>query len=486
MLFVTCVDDYLDVNTDPNNATTVSPDLVLPVAMTYTAEIIQGAKRMNTIGNVMMYNWSQADGFSLYTEEFRYKITPSFYQGIFNDSYLRALKQYSVLENLDDGYDYYVAIAKIMQSYHFQLLVDFYGDIPYFEAIQRGVEATPKYDDAQTIYEDLIVELSEAIRIINNASQIAVQPGNDDIMFGGNMDEWKRFANTVKLRILTRQMSMTGRGDYISKEIAVIITEGFGFITDDVGINPGYLLEEGKQNPMWDCLGWTVGGEVTLGNNATCATDYLINFLWSTNDPRIDFIYEEPETGHLGVSQGYLCCFGDCPPIYVPNVVSNIGPGILKSHNMDAIIFSLAESYFNQAEAIQRNFLIGNAKTAYESGIEASFDYLGASGASDYYSQSINIVGWNDSDNPIETIITQKWIALNSITAEQSWFDYNRTGYPNPDELSYSSAGLPVSIYAITNDRPVRLAYPTSEILFNGSNVPDQPDAFTDKIFWGL
>ena len=158
ILLASCSEDYLDVNVDPNNPCTVSPDLVLPVAQTYTANIIQGRRRVSTLGNMMMYNWSQADGFSWYNDEFNYLVTTSFYQGIFNDTYSSAMKQYQILEELDPEYDYYIAIAKIMQSFHFQILVDFYGDIPYSEALQRGAEATPVYDDAQTVYDDLIVE----------------------------------------------------------------------------------------------------------------------------------------------------------------------------------------------------------------------------------------------------------------------------------------------------------------------------------------
>jgi len=142
---------------------------------------------------------------------------------------------------------------------------------------------------------------------------------------------------------------------------------------------------------------------------------------------------------------------------------------------MDAVIFTLAESYFNQAEAAVRTFTSGNAKALYESGIQASFDYLEAGDASSYYGQAIPSVGWGIGDD-IETIITQKWIAVNGITAEQSWFDYNRTGYPT---------GLPISLQASTPDRPVRLAYPSSEISANGGNVPSQPDVFNTKIFWG-
>jgi hypothetical protein len=231
---------------------------------------------------------------------------------------------------------------------------------------------------------------------------------------------------------------------------------------------------------MWDELGTDVGGTKTMSNNATCATDYILDVLTSTNDPRIDRLYEKPATGHLGVPQGLADYDTPVLDAYVPDKVSNIGPGILKSPSMDAIIFTLAEHYFNLAELRQKNILTtgSSAQELYESGITASFLFLGLDeeDAEEYYSQSKSLVGWNPSFNKLEAIITQKWIAVNGITAEQSWFDYSRTGYP-------TDLPIPQGLSGIT-DRPVRLFYPAGEYSSNGANVPTQPNAFTSKIFW--
>ncbi|MDF1571343.1 MAG: SusD/RagB family nutrient-binding outer membrane lipoprotein [Bacteroidales bacterium] len=483
LLLTTSCEDFLDVNTDPNNPTSVTPDLVLPVAQKYTGEIIQWDRYVSHLGNMMMYNWSQSDGFSWYNDEFLYQVSSSFYQQIFNVSYRNALKQYQILDNLvGDEYANYRAISKVMKAYHFQLLVDFYGDIPYTEALQRSQEATPVYDDAATIYADLIVELDSAITLIKNADPAALVPDEyGDIIFEGEMTDWIRMANSVKLRILVRNSDV----DDVSDEIAAIEAEGTGFITSDVLVNPGYLKEEEKQNPLWDDLGWDVGGTQTLSSKATCATPYVLEWLFTRNDPRIDYIYENPENtddpnnfgGHVGVIQGLDQYDSPVVDAYVPEKVSNIGPGILKGATMGANILSLAEVYFNRAEAAFKGLLPpGDAKTYYEAGIAASFDYLGVGGAAAYYGQAVPLVGWNSSTNQeLEAIITQKWIAMNGITAEQSWFDYSRTGFPS---------GLPISELASTSDRPVRLFYPAGEISSNGENVPTQPDAFTDKIFW--
>lgn len=470
ILLLTSCDSFLDVNDDPNNPTVVTADLVLPSAQKYTANLIYGtdagARRANTLGNMMMYNWSQADGFAWYPDEFKYLVTSSFYQGIFNDSYTQALKQYQILTQLEGRYENYKAIGMIMKAYHFQLLVDFYGDVPYSEALLRKENATPKYDGAQAIYTDLLVQLTDAINLIKNANNQIV-PGSDDIMFQGDMDEWIRFANTVKLRIAVRETNAAA--------ITAIYAEGSGFITGDVLVNPGYLKDAGKQNPFWNLYGSDESGTVTLTSKATCATDFILGYLAGNSDPRINYLYERPSTGHLGVPQGLLDYDTPVADAFVPEKVSNIGPGLLKSEKMGACIFTLAESYFNQAEAALNQPSLGDAKSLYESGITASFAYLGTPGASAYYAQPFNNVNYTSSSNKLEAIITQKWIAVNGLTAEQSWFDYSRTGFP---------ANLPKSRQATSSDRPVRLFYTAGELSANGANVPAQPNAFTAKIFW--
>ena len=472
LFIVSCSENYLDVNEDTNNPTieVLDPDLILPVAQYYSADILGSARNTNTLGNLLMYNWSQADGYSWYSDEFLYNVTTSFYSSIWNDTYLNALKSYRVLQDYDSAeYANYKAIGTIMESYHFQILVDIYGDIPYSEAVQRGNNPTPSYDDAAAVYADLIVQLNAAMATINDASADAVIPSADDIMFNGDMDMWLKFANTIKLRILVRQSSVGTLNSNFADLASV------GFITTDVLAQPGYAIAEDKQNPFWDSYGQDSAGNIINNNNATCATPFALDFLDSNNDPRIDFIYELPDTGHLGVPQGILDY--DVPVVdqFDAEFVSNIGPGLLKSGTQDAMIFAASDSYFLQAEAILNGYMSGDAQTAYESGISASFDYLGATGAEDYYNQALPNVGWNASSDKMEAIITQKWVALNGLDAIQSWFDYSRTGYPSD---------LPISLLASSSDRPVRLFYPASEITANSANVPTQPSAFNDKIFW--
>ena len=89
-----------------------------------------------------------------------------------------------------------------MKSFYFQYLVDLYGDVPYFQAHQGANNVNPTYDDDQAIYRDLIVQLDSAIDMIDDAPATTVAVGSEDVMLAGDMEAWKKFANTLKLRIL--------------------------------------------------------------------------------------------------------------------------------------------------------------------------------------------------------------------------------------------------------------------------------------------
>lgn len=473
---MTSCEDYLDVNTDPNNPTEVGPDLILPAGLNYTARWIQTDRRVNHLGNMMMYNFSESAGFSWYNDEFLYLASSTtFYAGIFNDAYTMALKQYQKLAELEDeNLAAYVAIGQIMKAYTFQILVDFYGDIPYTNALGGATVPNPAYDNAQAIYDDLIVQLSAAIDLLDaaDANDLAVIPGADDALFGGDLTSWKQFANSIKLRILTRESDVK-EASYITAELAKIDAEGSGYIEADATINPGYANLQDKQNPYWEDFGKDPAGNWTLTHLATSASDFVINRLQTTNDPRIDRIFEKPGTGHKGVPQGITATAAD----YHPDLVSNIGPGILRGAGMGSIIMTVAETYFNQAELAFKGFG-GDDEALFADGVAASFATLEDPDAPftdtqlDTYLAGIDYAG---AGNKIAAIMYQKWIATMGLTAEQSWFDYIRTGFPADIPLSQEIPGLV---------RPVRLSYPASEVSGNATNIPAQPDVYSKKIFW--
>ncbi len=488
MLSVSC-SDFLDVNENPNSPAISTPSLTLPVPLQSFAAL--NARTLTYLGNQLVVNWATPSNWSANAIYMRYDFSASDFTGAFQTPYISIFKDLTYVATYEDptgavDYTNYKAIAAIVKGFQYQLLVDLYGDVPYTEANLRGENTTPVYDDAETIYKAVIDELTNVVGMINNAPANAEDPGDQDIIFKGHMDEWAAFANSIKLRMLVR-LSNTGQDAYITGQIASINANGAGYITESTTANPtfggegGYTSDSGKQSPFWDYYRQAVTGAESNRGDYTIASAHTINHLTSTNDPRLDRIYASSADNHDfkgAVQSTTLPGTG-----FTSDELAKIGPGLLVSAGQDQIIMSLTEALFVQAEATARGYLPGGdaaAKTLYESAIEASFVQLGvvdaATEAATYYSQTLNNVGWDDSTDKIEAIITQKWVALNGTSSIESWIDLTRTGFPLGLPIPAESAGV----------RPVSLLYPSSEGSRNSNNVPSQTagDVFTNFPFW--
>ncbi|WP_223032954.1 SusD/RagB family nutrient-binding outer membrane lipoprotein [Hanstruepera marina] len=475
----TSCSDYLDVN-DPQDSPTneqVTPDLILPAAMSRTNSIQGGT--MNRLGNVFMNNWSaNVNSFTGgFNEEYQLIITSTFYNTIWDQLYLRSANYQAIIDSPFENYENHKAIAKIMKSFYMQYIVDIYGDCPYTQAFQGGLNPAPAYDDDQAIYRSLIDEINDAVDLINNNTVATIPVGAEDIIYGGSMSDWVRFANTLKLRILMRQATLAETDG----ETATYLNSQFNsldqdFITSSATLNPGFANDSGRQNPFYATYGYDVEGNPTTTNRfircSLYAQEFLDGTLTGVYDPRIDYIYEPIGGAVVGVDQGI-----DSNDPAIPDEISALGTGLLVDDTQDAYVMLAAESFFLQAEAAERGYISGNAKAFFEAGIMASFAHYGLDGSA--YVAASNIVpeiGWDASTNKLEAIMTQKWIATNGINAIESWIEMTRTGYPM----------VPLAQTAQQSSKPNRLLYPSSEYIGNGGNVPAQTssDAFNTHIFW--
>ncbi|GLB48824.1 SusD/RagB family nutrient-binding outer membrane lipoprotein [Neptunitalea lumnitzerae] len=471
-------ENYLDVNTDPNNITqeTGTPPLQLSAAITEPHIVM--SQTANRLGNIMMQTW--AGDVTNYTgafqDEFALSFTTSMYTGIWRYLYLDTATLTAMANNEDEQYAYYSAVAKVMRAYYFQYIVDLYGDVPYSEAHQLGDNLTPAYDDDAAIYVDLIAQVTAAIETFENAPASALDiEASSDPVYGGDINSWLEFANTMKLRLLVRQES-TGNSN---SEFASI--DGASFISSDVTVNPGYADVASQLNPLYD-LFYDAGGAID-GYTLYVGANYAVEFLKGAStedgiatgisDPRIAALYTLEDGTYTGVVQGD----NDVPS---GNTLSNIGPGRVISPSQDGYLMTAAESYFLQAEAAYKGYISGDAQALFQAGITASFLQLGLTNASatSYIAASngVNKIGWDGTTDKMEAIMTQKWIALNGLHGLESWIEYTRTGYPD----------VPLSTIAQQPARPNRMLYPNSEYSGNSANVPSQSasDIFNTFIFW--
>lgn len=481
-LNLTSCDNYLDINEDPNNPNInqVTPALLLPGAMT-NAHRVQ-TRTMNQLGNIWMQNWgADVNNFTqANSDEYRLQLSNNFYTNIWDGLYT-SMANFSLITKYNSvNHDNHKAVAMIMKAYYMQYIVDLYGDAPYSQAFQLADDTTPSYDDDKAIYRSLVSEVDDAVQMFYDADSNDEALGTSDVMFNGNLNKWIRFANTLKLRLLLRQSNLVDAETttYLATEGATL--NGAVFLEENATVNPGYNTGTAAQlNPFYS-LFKTATGSDTQYNGYTRATAHIADFLNgdasnSVVDLRRSKLYTLVGGAVSGAVQGDLIG---------PAEMSGVGTGLIVAGTQDGIVLSLAETNFMISEAIEKGIITGttlytDAQTPFYAGIEASYLTLGLTSANAfaYIGSSNNVagIGW-DGGNHIEAIMTQKWIATNGINAIESFIDMNRTGYPV----------LPMPTNALYPTRPLRLLYPTSELVANSANVPSVglSQIFTQGPFW--
>lgn len=491
-----CKEDWLsELGENPNQPSNAPVQLLLPAILkNFAAREVS----LNTRVGVWMGYSSFAGGYSIDDNTLTYYVNqgnPSiwgYYDDLKNADYME--KTAGDLEHMN----YFVAIAKILKAYGFQKLVDAYGDVPYSEAFKGVENFFPSYDGDKSIYDANLADINEAINIIQNANIASeTNPADNDIMFGGDMDRWLRFANTLKLRYLIRQSEVIGseaKGE-IDKTLSA------GFLEADANVNPGFLNTAGKQSPLWDQFGTDPGGALhSDGYTYLRGGGAALDFLKNNSDPRLFYTYaalgKAPnKSGFFDLvddpSEYFGVYYGDRTTATAKGTsgVSGIGNGILKGPGANVALISAAQSYFLQSEAVFRGWISGGdgtAKELYEKGIVASFETLGVddaeSAAEEYYAQETELINWDASTDKLETIIVQKWISMAYTAPVEAWFEYRRTGYPDKDVL-------PSTMFSgYDRHMPYVLWYPKSETDTNQENYIAAGGPNTDpqskSVFW--
>jgi hypothetical protein len=491
-----CKKNYLDLEVNPNSPSVTTPQLTLAGALVTAVSIVNGLNSEYANDGVWMGYWTQSGNFVPSPSLQQFNITTTSFTGVWTELYTN-LTNFNNLQTTsakDPTLGNFQAIAMIMKAYDFEQLVDQFGDVPYSQAFQPSTILFPAYDSGQAIYNDLVKQLDAAIALINKSTG-ATNPSTSDVAFGGNMTGWKKFANTIKLRLAIRQ-STKSPTNAASSDLASTAGEGYLDDKTQAVVNPGYsnTLSSGfsQQSPFYASYGFLTTGNPTGNNTFYRAGSFLVSLLNTDNDPRINQVFAltlpvgAPASATPSVIKGNI--FGDTQNSTTNSNTSAIGAGLLQSPTQNAVLLSGAEACFLQAEALLDGYSItagasfATAQLAYQAGITASFVALGltAAQATTYYSQNIPNVGWAASTNKEEAIIYQKYISLVGYSNLEAYLEYERTGYPVlPNPVSIDPA-------AVSTTLPVRQYYPLSELTSNGTNLAKEGtiNIFTSKLFW--
>jgi hypothetical protein len=527
LLLGTACDNWLDVNYDPRNLTdnSATVDVILPPLLEQCAEAGGPWILQHWMGYWSHWNMNENYGAVNYKNV---QATTPFYISVTPPPEIQYLEKKSKQSNQL----FYWGIAKAVKALQWSQAVDMVNNMPYEEAYKTTI-LQPRYSEGQMIYEDLIKQLDSASLLIKSATSLQSSDiVNTDIMFHGDKALWAKFINTLKLRLLIHQANRPDRQQYIAGEIQKIVAEGSGFFGsgEDASVNPDYNVDRRKVSRYFGAYSshnfqWGGGFfDATYqfsSNEVAHANVYALALLKSDNDPRIGLIYStvdnpfNPGDPEPFAQSEPLDFRGNQFGLYVDALtypyqdmlhvsavggsrnIADVNPsaqGIIKGRNMSDWVLTSVESMFLQAEAVQRNWIAGNAEQAYLDAVNESFRWLNAGGNSTDPSLSDDIfvtwyndqvtagngqVSWADAPDKYKLLMYQKYMALNGIESLETWNDYRRNG-------RFPDVPLSAASNRVGDKVPFRLLYDQNEYLYNANNANAQGpiDMFTSKIWW--
>lgn len=463
-----CTDDFEEDLIDPRNPTEVPAAPLFSNAQRNLVDQITTPNVNSGIFRLLSQQWAN----TTYPEESRYdlvnrNIPQNFWFTLYRDV-LMDLREANRVITADESYTdetlraNQLAMIEIMEVYTWQILVDTYGDIPYTEALNPD-NIQPVYDNAEDIYADLFTRLDAALSTLSAdgaASTGAGALGGADLIYGGNIQNWAKFGNSLKLK-----MGMTViEADAFQATARTAVEEA----ADNVFTSPAdnadfqYTTTTPNVNPVWTNL-------VQSGRNDFVPANTLVDVMNELDDPRRSEYFTEYEPG---VYRGGIYGAGNPYQNY-----SHVNPAIT-APNFEALLLSYYEVEFYLAEAAARGLDVsGSAEQHYNNAIRASMEYWGVSEAEANAYLAQPEVAWNAA-NWRQLIGVQKWIALYNRGFE-AWTEVRRLDYPQLES--------PVEYGAEFDIVPVRYPYPPTERTLNAPNVPGVAgNEATDRLFWDV
>ncbi|MHA4738511.1 SusD/RagB family nutrient-binding outer membrane lipoprotein [Dyadobacter sp. MSC1_007] len=469
--------DWLDVNEDPNNPTNVAPEFVLPAAQISVAGVVGGDFAI--IGGLWAQHWTQSNASSQYRNIDSYDLTPSDYDIAWTELYAGGLNDFEdvKIKATATGNNNMVLQAVAVQTYGFQMLADWFDKIPLTEALQVETIKAPKYDEGPAVYAELLKRLDAALALdFGNGKSTAV---SSDLVYGGlsadqQIDQWKRFVNTLKLKMYLRQTASANSAQAIAAIKAMLdantpLLEGHAAITK-------FVDEPNRSNPLYENNVRQLNTSTNLRLSRT-----LQSYLQANNDDaRLAAYFTPGATGQSGLAQGD---FNSTAAPTTPSVAKMTATDPFYFFSIDEVYFMLSESYLRIGNDAKAKEFYDKAVAAAYAKFNIAFDpKMIATGGVYAYPSAGNM------EAKLKAIIYQKWVAMFRQGHEAFW-DQARTGYPEKSPVAvtdtkYVPGQWTSSVTAVTQGRalPKRVPYTAASKDVN-PNIPAAASV-TDKIWW--
>jgi hypothetical protein len=493
-----CSKNFTEINTDPNNIPNALPQQLLAPALvnTLTYNMIRNRNFNNELMQVTV-DQSDAEG-TVFRYDFRSTVSDYLYNGMytqltnFKDIY-RLSKDSGVNVNYNKSY---MGISLILQSWIYSILTDTYGDIPYSQS-NLGKDSLiyeAGFDKQKDIYLDIFKKLEEANTLLSAGTAIAAA---SDPIYAGNVSRWRKFGNSLYLRLLLRVSGKADMNASVKAKIKDIVETSAASYPIIASNDESAILKWTGTAPYTSPYIAVREQDFRAPGLATFFIQNLVNY----NDPRIDIpTYGTggfnrwgiaPYQGaYLGINSGYA---QGTNPIKKSYFYSNTSAVSLQTEPLAGMILNYAELKFILAEVAAKGWISGSAETYYNDGVLNSITLWLPAWPSTINSQTglpNNIITfmtaasieWNNNatlDAKMETIHLQKYYAMFLMDLQQ-WFEYRRTGHPVlPKGAGLKNGGV----------MPARMPYPVYVQSANPTNYKNAvaaqgPDVMSTQVWW--
>ena len=513
--------DYLDINTDPNNPLDSRLDQILPTAQTVIFEALgNGSGGMSDLTSQYVHQTVQRTNTNFYLfigNEFSISSAwPNLYAGALMDLNVIISKA-----NERESW-HYLGIAQILKAYAYGEMVDLWGKVAYFDFGQGTDNPFPGFDDGTAVYPELLAMLEESV--VNLAKEAGETPGQDDLIYGGDLDMWRKLANSLRLK-LYNNVRLTSLYDAAKVEAIIsgddVISsteEGFrllyGTSNNPENRHPLFVQDYVQNNPNF------IDPYFYLIMKGDPSLPVLNPVLSDIEDPRIPYYFYNQLAGDAAQNQTTSAYYGDFLSIWFaslnidPNegfdqgqsqtlvgqypaggafddgsgVTGGVGAGQnpgLGGEGYTRLYPHFAHLY-TRAELALTMGASGDPRALFEEAMQASFAEVNdlastpVPGEDEYISQVLDKYDAASLQGKLELIMTEKWIASFGFSVD-SYSDYRRTGFPKM--FDPATDGNPFTI--LNRSYPVSIPYFTDDLQIN-PNADRQRDPGVDKVFWDV
>jgi len=486
LVLVGCTKGFEELNTPPTTSSTIDPGVLLTAAQR-DSKFTQGHEYQSLTAGAWIQQWVSSNNLPssrYYFQRHRGEDWSTLYNCLKNLGQIR----HHLLKGEEDTPDgrTRLAIARIVEVDLWQTLTDLYGDVPYSESAlgESDLNTHPKYDRQEDIYTSLLSTLDEAKGNLNASDK---SYGSNDLYYGGNVNQWVKYANAVKLQIGMRMKYANPSLARTTVEQALngpIIASN----ADNAKINTSTQYDSSR-HPVLNLFRRGSPDNKYLGKA-------FVDHLLATNDPRLRMI-AAPTINSVAAGtpeyKGKLAAPTDDELLGIVNNDYSMASDLTyfndsynTSNPIPCYIYTYAEICFYKAEAALEGWGGMNADQAealYQEGIRAAMElepYKITEIPQDYIDAQFSFAGLSP-EQKLEKIMNQKWILMFGRSYD-IYAEWRRTGYPTlqPGHNLGDSNGT----------IPRRRGYPQEELDLNPDNHREAAsrmshgDSYLSRVWW--